>query len=112
MSAACASVPMSVVAGKLKQPGPSSRPRASARSEYVHIPCAVFVIAGYYAFLFTQDGKRQVPTLFLTGLNESPYFTDVDLDSTKLGTAKDGGLKLVSFVIRAVVVNSPPEAKS
>jgi type IV pilus assembly protein PilN len=54
---------------------------------------------------------NELVALFLRGLNESPHFNDVDLDNTKLTSAKQGGLKLVSFLIRAVIVNAEPGAK-
>jgi len=54
---------------------------------------------------------NELVALFLKGLNESPHFTDVDLDNTKLTSAKQGGLKLVSFLIRAVIVNDASGAK-
>lgn len=54
---------------------------------------------------------NELVALFLKGLKESPHFTDVDLDNTKLGASKDGGLKVVSFMIRAVVVNDVQNAK-
>ncbi|MCH2171172.1 PilN domain-containing protein [Myxococcota bacterium] len=46
---------------------------------------------------------------FLTQLQESSYFTAVDLNRTKLGNAVDG-LKLVEFSIRANVANQPDES--
>ena len=58
-----------------------------------------------------QSIDNELVALFLKGLKESPHFTEVDLDSTKLRESIDGGLKLVTFVIRAVVVNAEPEAK-
>jgi len=62
----------------------------------------------------TQDGEifmeglsldNDLVALFLTSLGQSAYFKDVDLDNTRL---KEGALRLVSFKIRAVLVN--PEA--
>jgi len=49
--------------------------------------------------------------VFLRGLSESEYFDEVDLDKTVLG-AERGGLRLVSFSIRAVLVtpDSTPAA--
>lgn len=64
--------------------------------------------------LSTQDGEifmeglsldNDLVALFLTSLSESPYFKDVDLDNTKL---KEGALRLVSFKIRAGLVNPEP----
>jgi len=49
---------------------------------------------------------NELVALFLRGLDESPYFTEVDIDSTKLGTGK--GLKVVTFEIRAVLENPKP----
>ena len=48
--------------------------------------------------------------VFLRSLSESEYFNEVDLDKTELGGDR-GGLRLVSFSIRALLVNpetSPP----
>ena len=50
-----------------------------------------------------QSLDNEVVALFLRGLGNSPYFDEVDLDGTKLGNEK--GLKLVTFNIRAVLVN-------
>jgi type IV pilus assembly protein PilN len=47
--------------------------------------------------------------LFLRSLGESKYFTEVDLDKTEMKGSKDG-LQLVSFRIRAVLVNPGPNA--
>ena len=47
---------------------------------------------------------NELVALFLRRLGESEYFANVDLDSTKLGADK-GGLKLVTFRIRADLVN-------
>ena len=61
--------------------------------------------------LSTQDGEivmeglsldNDLVALFLSSLGESPYFKDVDLDNTKL---EEGALRLVSFKIRAGLVN-------
>ncbi len=46
--------------------------------------------------------------LFLRHLGESEYFKQVDLDKTQLGAETDG-LRLVSFTIRAVLVNPNPK---
>jgi type IV pilus assembly protein PilN len=51
-----------------------------------------------------QSLDNEVVALFLRSLNESAYFADVDLDSTKLGSDKTG-LKLVEFQIRAALVD-------
>ena len=47
---------------------------------------------------------NELVALFLRSLGESPFFEDVDLDKTTLGASKSG-LKLVSFSIRANLVN-------
>lgn len=47
--------------------------------------------------------------LFLRSLGESRYFTQVDLDKTEMKGSRDG-LQLVSFRIRAVLVNPDPIA--
>lgn len=46
---------------------------------------------------------NELVAIFLRALGESPYFDQVDLDSTQLGTSDDG-LKVVSFIIQAVLV--------
>jgi len=51
-----------------------------------------------------QSLDNEIVALFLRGLGDSPYFDEVDLDSTKLGNNKSG-LKLVKFSIRAALVN-------
>lgn len=43
---------------------------------------------------------NELVAVFLGALNDSPYFSDVDLNSTELGTANDG-LKIVKFRIEA-----------
>jgi len=43
---------------------------------------------------------------FLRALDGSPYFENVDLDSTELG-AERGGLKIVEFVVRANLSDGP-----
>ncbi len=48
--------------------------------------------------------------LFLRSLGESRYFADVDLDKTEMKGSKEG-LQLVSFRIRASLVNPRPDAK-
>jgi hypothetical protein len=48
--------------------------------------------------------------VFLRSLSESEYFDEVDLDKTELSGDR-GGLRLVSFSIRALLVNphsTPP----
>jgi type IV pilus assembly protein PilN len=56
-----------------------------------------------------QSLDNELIALFLRGLGDSEYFANVDLDSTKLGADK-GGLKLVTFRIRAEVVNPKKQA--
>jgi type IV pilus assembly protein PilN len=46
---------------------------------------------------------------FLRALGESPFFDQVDLDSTQLG--ESGGLRVVNFKIQAVFVTPKPQAK-
>jgi type IV pilus assembly protein PilN len=64
--------------------------------------------------LSTQDGQifmeglsldNDLVALFMSSLSESPYFKDVDLDNTKLN---EGTLRLVSFKIRADLINPEP----
>jgi type IV pilus assembly protein PilN len=50
-----------------------------------------------------QSLDNELVALFLRSLGDSEYFSNVDLDSTKLGAQK-GGLKLVTFQIRAELV--------
>jgi len=61
-----------------------------------------------------QSLDNELVALFLRSLGDSEYFGNVDLDSTKLGAEK-GGLKLVTFRIRAEIVNpkgsAPTKAK-
>ena len=61
-----------------------------------------------------QSLDNELVALFLRSLGDSEYFANVDLDSTKLGAEK-AGLKLVTFRIRAELVNpgdkAAPEAK-
>jgi type IV pilus assembly protein PilN len=47
---------------------------------------------------------NELVAVFLRGLGDSEYFEEVDLDGTKLGGGK-GNLKIVSFGIRAELVN-------
>jgi type IV pilus assembly protein PilN len=46
---------------------------------------------------------NEIVALFLRSLGESPYFENVDLDSTKLNADK-GGLKVLRFELRADLV--------
>ena len=56
-----------------------------------------------------QSLDNELVALFLRSLGDSEYFADVDLDSTKLGAEK-AGLKLVTFRIRAKIVNPGEKA--
>ena len=67
--------------------------------------------------LSTKDGEifmeglsldNDLVALFLSSLGQSPFFSDVDLDNTKL---KEGALRLVSFKIRASLA-SPAAPKT
>ena len=58
-----------------------------------------------------QSLDNELVALFLRSLGDSEYFANVDLDSTKLGDDK-GGLKLVTFEIRAEIVNPKGRAAS
>ena len=53
---------------------------------------------------------NELVAVFLRALGDSPYFEQVDLDSTELGKGA-GGLKVVSFSIRAVMVAPKPVAE-
>jgi type IV pilus assembly protein PilN len=52
---------------------------------------------------------NELVALLLKAMGESPYFSNVDLQSTELGTTKTGGLKIVRFNIEAVVVTPKPD---
>ncbi len=56
-----------------------------------------------------QSLDNELVALFLRSLGDSEYFVNVDLDSTKLGAQK-GGLKLVTFRIRAEIANPKGQA--
>jgi type IV pilus assembly protein PilN len=51
---------------------------------------------------------NELVAVFLRGLGDSEYFDSVDLDGTKLQNSKSN-LKVVSFGIRANLVNPKPE---
>jgi type IV pilus assembly protein PilN len=51
---------------------------------------------------------NELVAVFLRGLGDSEYFDSVDLDGTKLENSKSS-LKVVSFGIRANLVNPKPE---
>ncbi|MDH3520688.1 MAG: PilN domain-containing protein [Myxococcales bacterium] len=53
---------------------------------------------------------NELVAVFLTALGESPYFDQVELDSTELGSGADG-LKTVTFRIHAVLVAPKPAVK-
>ncbi len=62
----------------------------------------------------TLEGEsldNELVAVFLGALNESEYFTNVDLDSTELGDQRRGGLKLVNFTIRAALAAPRAETK-
>ncbi|MBW1686796.1 MAG: PilN domain-containing protein [Deltaproteobacteria bacterium] len=56
-----------------------------------------------------QSLDNELVALFLRSLGDSEYFANVDLDSTKLGAQK-GGLKLVTFRIRAEIADPKGQA--
>ena len=56
-----------------------------------------------------QSLDYELVALFVSKLQDSEYFADVDLEGSKLGNEK-GGLKLVSFKISAKLVT--PKAKT
>ena len=58
-----------------------------------------------------QSLDNEIVAQFLRDLGRSPYFKQVDLDSTELGAHK-GGLKVVSFNIRATLVAPENPGKS
>jgi type IV pilus assembly protein PilN len=57
-----------------------------------------------------QSLDNELVALFLRGLDDSPYFDRVDLDSTELSHTRSG-LKVVDFSIRAVIVHRKPSDK-
>ncbi len=52
---------------------------------------------------------NELVAVFLRALGESPYFDEVDLNSTELGSGR-GGPRLVTFTVEAVLV--APKAQS
>ena len=56
-----------------------------------------------------QSLDNELVALFMRSLGDSEYFANVDLDSTKLGAQK-GGLKLVTFRIRAEIADPKGQA--
>jgi type IV pilus assembly protein PilN len=66
------------------------------------------VTEGKTIVMVGQSLDNDLVALFLRGLGESAYFTDVDLDKTEMkGDSK--GLRLVTFKIRAVLANPDPK---
>jgi type IV pilus assembly protein PilN len=57
-----------------------------------------------------QSLDNELVAGFLGSLNDSPYFADVDLNSTELGNGPEG-LKVVKFKIQATIV-APQTAQS
>jgi Tfp pilus assembly protein PilN len=53
---------------------------------------------------------NELVALFLSDLNTSKFFDQVDLESTQIGESKSGGLKIVSFEITAKLVTGKKEA--
>jgi type IV pilus assembly protein PilN len=64
---------------------------------------------GKTLLLAGESLDNDLVALFLRSLGESPYFDDVDLDKTEMKGSKEG-LQLVSFRIRAMLVNPDPNA--
>ncbi len=58
-----------------------------------------------------QSLDNELVAVFLGSLGDSPYFQDVDLNSTELGSAKDG-LKLVKFKIQASMATPQKKTES
>lgn len=54
---------------------------------------------------------NEVVALFLRALDESQYFTDVDLESSVMSGERKG-VRLVSFNVSAVLANPKPSAKT
>jgi type IV pilus assembly protein PilN len=55
-----------------------------------------------------QSLDNELVASLLHALNESPYFSGVDLNNTKL-TEGGGGLKVVKFALQAVLENPKPK---
>ena len=53
---------------------------------------------------------NELVALFLSNLNASKFFSEVDLDSTQIEEGKSGGLKLVSFEITAHLASNKKSA--
>jgi type IV pilus assembly protein PilN len=58
-----------------------------------------------------QSLDNDLVALFLRSLGESAYFTQVDLDQTEM-KGESGGLRLMSFRIRAKLANPDSDAKA
>jgi len=58
-----------------------------------------------------QSLDNDLVALFLRSLGESDYFTQVDLDKTVM-KGESGGLRLMSFRIRAVLASPDPNASA
>jgi type IV pilus assembly protein PilN len=58
-----------------------------------------------------QSLDNDLVALFLRSLGESAYFTQVDLDKTEM-KGESGGLRLMSFRIRAKLANPDSDAKA
>jgi type IV pilus assembly protein PilN len=69
------------------------------------------VTQGKTIVLSGQSLDNELVALFLRRLGESPYFTNVDLDKTVLKGESDG-LRLMSFRIRAELINPDSAAKA
>ncbi len=67
------------------------------------------VTEGQTIVMSGQSLDNERVALFLRSLGESDYFIEVDLDKTEMKGERDG-LRLVSFRIRAVLVNPNPDA--
>jgi hypothetical protein len=59
--------------------------------------------------LVGQSLDNDLVALFLRSLGESAYFTQVDLDQTEM-KGESGGLRLMSFRIRAELANPDSNA--
>lgn len=70
-----------------------------------------FTTKGNSIELKGESLDNELVAMFLRALGESPYFDQVDLDSTELAKGA-GGLKVVSFSIQAVLVTPKPAAES
>jgi Tfp pilus assembly protein PilN len=55
-----------------------------------------------------QSLDNELVAVFLGALGDSPYFTNVDLNSTELGDGRDG-LKVVKFKIQATMAGMQTE---